>query len=93
MCAVTPMQLTVRLHTILQRRPEGRVSQLQIELPEGATVADVAVHLEIRLGLSHLLLVVNGRVAAPDTLLADGDHVDLIPALSGGSPHRVRQPG
>ena len=89
------MHLTVRLHTILQRRPDGRrVSQLQIELPDGATVADVAVHLEISLGLSHLLLAVNGRVAAPDTLLADGDHVDLIPALSGGSPHRVlRQPG
>ena len=86
------MKLTVRLHTVLQHRPGGRISQLQIELPDGATVADVATHLDIRLGLNHLLLAVNGRVAAPDTLLADGDHVDLIPALSGGSPRRVQQP-
>ena len=84
------MQLTVRLHTILQRRPDGRrVSQLTVEVPDGATIADVAAHLEIRLGLSHLLLAVNGRVAAPDTQLADGDQVDLIPALSGGAPHRA----
>jgi molybdopterin converting factor small subunit len=33
-----------------------------------------------------ILLVVNGRQAAETQVLANGDEVHLIPALSGGAP-------
>jgi sulfur carrier protein ThiS len=79
------MKLTVHLHTILQRQlPEGRVDQLQIDLPEGSLLADLLEYLEIALQPEDLLLVVNGRTAQPDQILVDGDHVNLIPAISGG---------
>jgi hypothetical protein len=33
-----------------------------------------------------ILLVINGRQAHATQVLADGDEVHLIPALSGGAP-------
>lgn len=79
------MKVTVQLHTILQRQtPNGRVDQLQVELPEGSCVENLLERLEIALQPEDLLLVVNGRTAPPDQVLADGDRVNLIPAISGG---------
>jgi sulfur carrier protein ThiS len=79
------MRVNVQLHTILQRQtPEGRVDQLQIELPEGSCLADLLERLEITLQSEDLLLVVNGRTAQPDQVLENDDRVNLIPAISGG---------
>jgi sulfur carrier protein ThiS len=79
------MRVNVQLHTILQRQtPEGRVDQLQIELPEGSCLADLLERLEITLHAEDLLLVVNGRTAQPDQVLENDDRVNLIPAISGG---------
>jgi sulfur carrier protein ThiS len=79
------MRINVHLHTILQRQtPEGRVDQLQVEMPEGSTMADLLQHLEISLHPEDLLLVVNGRTAPIDQALQGGDQVNLIPAMSGG---------
>ena len=51
----------------------------------GATLAEVLAELRIELPLEGLLLVINGRLVDVDTAIADGDVIDLIPALSGGS--------
>jgi len=40
--------------------------------------------LEIELEPEHLLLVVNGRLRDANTILKEGDTVNLMPALSGG---------
>jgi sulfur carrier protein ThiS len=79
------INLSVQLHTILQRQtPEGRVSQLQVSLPQGSTLAGLLEHLEIDLDPDALLLVVNGRFTELDYALQDGDHVNLMPVISGG---------
>lgn len=79
------MQITVHLHTVLQHHtPEGRIDQLQVELPEGSRLADLLPLLNITMDPEDLLLVVNGRTAPIDQLLQSGDQVNLIPAISGG---------
>ena len=81
------MKVTVHLHTTLQRQtPEGMVSRLDVMIPSGYTLADLLEHLEIDLDLQHLLLAVNGRVAEPGQIIQDDDQINLMPAISGGSP-------
>jgi molybdopterin converting factor small subunit len=77
--------ITVHLHTILQRpTPEGLVDRLEVTLPPGSSLEALINHLEIELELDALLLAVNGRMADADQMLADGDRVNLMPAISGG---------
>jgi sulfur carrier protein ThiS len=75
----------VRLHTVLRRKtPEGIVDRLEVELPEGATVQTLLEMAAIPLAGDALLLVVNGRIVRPEHVLAEGDQVRLVPAMSGG---------
>lgn len=79
------MVIQVELHTMLQiQTPEGTKCCISLTLPEGASVHDVLHHLDIQLDPEHLLLAVNRRVVEPEHVLADGDKVDIIPAMSGG---------
>lgn len=79
------MRVTVHLHTILQQRtPDGPISKLDMELPDGSTLADLMARLEVRLAPEHLLVAVNGRVAKREAALHEGDEVHVIPAISGG---------
>jgi sulfur carrier protein ThiS len=80
------MLVTVHMHTILQKTTDhGLVDRLQIELPNGTRVTDLLERMEIELNPEALLLVVNGRMAGPERILEDGDQVNLMPAISGGS--------
>jgi molybdopterin converting factor small subunit len=80
------MEIVVHLHTILQRQePQGLISRLVVELPEGSDLAALLRLLDIRMDLEELLLVVNTRTASSDQVLQAGDEVHLIPALAGGA--------
>ena len=71
---MSDFRITVHLHTILQRQtPEGLKRRLELELPQGTTLADPS-----------FTLVVNGRIVELAYELKDGDIVNLMPALSGG---------
>jgi len=77
--------VTVILHTILQRQtPAGPVEQMELSLPEGASVGDALLVLEIVLDPGTIILVINHRIVERGALLADGDRLDIIPAISGG---------
>lgn len=84
------MTVNVRLFAILRERA-GRDS-LEVELPEGASVADALVAVEREAGLDGLLARVGVRAAVnreyvpAETLLSPGDEVALIPPVSGGAP-------
>lgn len=79
------MTITVRLHTILQRQlPKGQERELALELPAGATIRDALERLNITLDPDALLLVIRHRVVDLEVVLADGDQLDIIPAISGG---------
>ena len=77
------MKITVRLFAGLRER--AGAGQLELELPDGASVAQVWPTLELGDEPSGLLYAVNRVYAEPDRLLADGDEVAMIPPVSGGA--------
>ena len=65
-------------------------SEMDLEMPEGSRVADLRDRLDRdhpRLALlwPRLAVAVDGRVVTPETPLADGAEVALLPPVSGGS--------
>jgi molybdopterin synthase catalytic subunit len=86
--AARRMTVTVRLFAILRQRA-GRDS-IELELPEGARVADALAQLDHLAGGLKLVMAVNREYAAADHPLAPGDELALIPPVSGGAttaPH------
>jgi molybdopterin converting factor small subunit len=58
-----------------------------VELPEGATVNDLAQHLAASLGAPAELIksvFVNNQAGSLETVLRDGDQVGLFPPVVGG---------
>ena len=82
------MTVTVRLFAVLRERA-GRDS-IEVELEEGATVAEVLDQLSARPELEELLsrmpvrMAVNRDYADPGTQLTSGDELALVPPVSGG---------
>jgi len=75
----------VRLHTALQRvSADGRTCTLELDLAPDACVKDVLDRLNLVADDEGLLLVLNRRMVEPEAPLAEGDTLDLIPAISGG---------
>ncbi len=85
------MKVSVRLFAQLRERAGAR--ELELELPEGAMVADaLAAVEELAAGLP-LVLAVNREYAPQDARLHAGDELALIPPVSGGAPPWVRVTG
>jgi molybdopterin synthase catalytic subunit len=87
------MTVTVRLFAVLRERA-GRDS-IEMELDEGATVAQALERLSGRPELGDLLerlpvrMAVNRDYADPETRLSSGDELALVPPVSGGQQDRV----
>jgi molybdopterin converting factor small subunit len=80
------MLVSVYLHTVLQRHtPQGIIRQLEVSLPAGSDLTDLLRELQVEYDPEQIMLVVNGVMSDEHTLLADGDRVNLMPAISGGS--------
>ncbi len=86
------VKVSVRLFAVLRERA-GRDS-IEVELAEGATVADALQALAATPPLAGLLerlpvrMAVNRAYAGEETRLAPGDELALIPPISGGAaPH------
>lgn len=75
------VHLTATLRAYLP--PGIRGDHVVLDVPDGTTVDQVAHSLHIPPDLERLT-VVNGRDAAPDQALADGDVLSLFPPLAGG---------
>lgn len=81
------MQVTVLLFGSLREAAGAR--SLVLELPSGAKIEALREALETRLPAAARLgprvaVAVNQALAAPGTLLAEGDEVALLPPVSGG---------
>ncbi|HEY7732237.1 MAG TPA: molybdenum cofactor biosynthesis protein MoaE [Gaiellaceae bacterium] len=77
------MNVGVRLFAGLRERAGVRAREL--ELPDGATVADVWSALDLGDEPAGLLYAVNREYADPSLELRDGDEVAVIPPVSGGA--------
>ncbi|HTZ87725.1 MAG TPA: molybdenum cofactor biosynthesis protein MoaE [Solirubrobacteraceae bacterium] len=82
------MTISVRLFSLLRERAGSE--RMELQLPDGATVADALAALREDPALGELLarlpvqLAVNRDYAQPRTLLSPDDELALIPPLSGG---------
>ena len=82
------MRVTVRLFAILRERAGS--DRLELDLPEGARVADALRAVDHLAGGLRLVMAVNREYAAPEDPLSAGDELALIPPVSGGAttaPH------
>lgn len=83
------MRVSVRLFAVLRERAGS--DALEIELPEGATVAEAMEALRAEPGLGEPLarmrvaMAVNREYADSGTALAAGDELALVPPVSGGA--------
>jgi MoaE-MoaD fusion protein len=75
--------VTVRLFAGLRER--AGAARRELELPDGATVADVWAALDLGEEPGGLLYAVNRSYTEPGRPLADGDEVGVIPPVSGGA--------
>lgn len=88
------MTVRVRLFAVLRQRA-GRES-VDVDLAEGATVADALAALAREPGLTDVLarvpvrMAVNRDYAEPETVLSAGDELALVPPVSGGEALYVR---
>jgi molybdopterin synthase catalytic subunit len=87
------MTVTVRLFAVLRER--AGLDTIEVELDEGATVAEALEQLSASPELGEVLdrmpvrMAVNRDYADPDTQLSSGDELALVPPVSGGEPERV----
>jgi molybdopterin synthase catalytic subunit len=84
------MQVSVRLFAGLRER--AGTGARQLELSDGATLADVWRELGLGEEPAGLLYAVNKRYAEASTAIADGDVVALIPPVSGGDFRLTGEP-
>jgi molybdopterin converting factor subunit 1 len=82
------MLIRVRLFAGLRER--AGVDELQLELPEGATVADALERLEPVAGDLPVVMAVNREYAQAGDPLRSDDELALIPPVSGGSALTAR---
>ena len=79
------MHLTVKLSTTLRDHVPGYNPEagLQLAMPEGSSVEQLARHLNLPLQDIKIVMV-NGRQRKVDDLLRDGDRIAFFPAVGGG---------
>jgi molybdopterin synthase catalytic subunit len=78
----------VRIRLFAALRERAGADSLELELPDGARVADALAAVDDLAGGLSLVLAVNREYADPGVVLQPGDELALIPPVSGGSePH------
>lgn len=88
------MTVRVRLFALLRERAGS--DSVEIELSEGATVADALTKLSSHPSLAEPLerlpvrMAVNRSYASPETRLGPGDELALVPPISGGADVHAR---
>lgn len=77
------MRIEVSLYATLKKygAPDG--APLQLEIAEGTELADIVRALGIPED-EPVVMLVNGRPGAPDTVLQEKDRVVLFPPVAGG---------
>jgi molybdopterin synthase catalytic subunit len=77
------MEIRVRLFASLRERAGRDV--VELEVPDGARVADVIEQLSALCDGVAVVMAVNREYADPDVALHNGDELALIPPVSGGA--------
>ncbi len=83
--------MIVRLRLFAMLRERAGSGELELELPEGASVADALAAPQVVELTAELacVLAVNREYAPPEQILLAGDELALIPPVSGGDARRI----
>ena len=84
------MRVTIKVFAGLRERAGW--SQRELELADGARIADVWAELDLGAQPKGLLYALNKGYADKSTELSDGDELALIPPVSGGSFRLSEEP-
>src|SRR5207247_5333164 len=84
------MRVQVRLFAALRERAGS--GKQEVDLPEGASAADVWSALDLGEEPAGLVFAVNRAYTGRDQPLAEGDEVALIPPVSGGAFRLTNDP-
>jgi len=81
--------MTIAVLFFAQARERAGRTSITIELPEGSRVSDALAllgrdHPALADLWPHLAVAVNQRLARPESLLAHGAELALLPPVSGG---------
>ena len=81
------MKVYVKLYALLRKHHPGpnRSVPMEVELPAGATVADLSPALNLPPDMVRSAFINNEAAAPLATVLKDGDQVGLFPPVVGGS--------
>lgn len=85
---LAPVKVEVKLFAMLRERAGS--DSVEVDLADGATVADLLAHLSPLIGAMPVRAAVNREYSAEGQALAPGDEVALIPPVSGGSGETAR---
>jgi MoaE-MoaD fusion protein len=79
----------VRVVFFARLRREAGLEQVEVPLPEPATVRALAAAVEAQysLSLKGCMVAVNESYADPEQTIADGDEVAFLPPVAGGAEH------
>ena len=94
MAGLTAVGLRVRIRLFAVQRELAGTRDVQVEVPDGATVEDawaalVVLHPVLAPGRPSVRFARNGVYAEAADALSDGDEVAMIPPVSGGSGVRI----
>ncbi len=79
------MRVEVRFYANLSRYATdgSNDDKVTLETAGGSTVADVLRRIGVP-GDVETTVLIDGRHAQPDSVVGDGDHLDVFPPMSGG---------
>ena len=77
--------MLVRVRLFAQLRERAGRDAVELELPDGARVADALAALDDVAGGLPVVMAVNREYAAASTPLSPGDELALVPPVSGGA--------
>ena len=82
------IEIEVRAYGHLSQFMPGRRERMTTRLPVGTTVQDLLSALAIA-DQDVWIVVVSGARVPPQSVLRDGDRVEILPPLGGGQSHSV----
>ena len=79
------MQITLKLIATYRKLlpPEADGNTIELDLPAETTIADVLAQFDVPQDASSVVLL-NGTVSPPETILQNGDKVAVFSATAGG---------
>jgi molybdopterin synthase catalytic subunit/molybdopterin converting factor small subunit len=77
--------MVIRLRLFAGLRQRAGRGELELELPDGARVSDALAAVDDLCAGTPVVMAVNRVYAPPETVLAAGDELALIPPVSGGA--------